>query len=322
MASGAALVTLGPSWIGQAARLLLTPWHDVAAAPVYAIDVTPGNATIARGSDFEVSASLRGFNSSVVELSIRRGAAGEWERVPMGPGTDSTRFSARLFDVGENAEYYVESNGVRSAPFTITVKDLPAVRRMDLEIHHPAYTGLAVEQLEDVGDIAAVKGARAVVKVRSTKAVRGGRIVLDGDSTVALSLVDDSTLSASITVRRDGFYRVELEASDGTRVAGNVDYVIDAIEDQAPQVVVRKPGRDVRPSSVEEVFVEAEATDDFGIGRMELSYQVNGGESKAIVLSDGKGSRLRELTAGHTLFLEEMGLQAGRRDFLLRQGVG
>ncbi|MEP7384162.1 MAG: hypothetical protein ABI910_20975, partial [Gemmatimonadota bacterium] len=211
LASAAAMIALGPSWVGQAARLLLTPWHDVAAAPVYAIDVKPGNATIARGSDFEVSARLLGFSSDVVELSIRRGANGEWERVPMGPSADSGRFSARLFDLGDDAEYYVESNGVRSPPYKLTVKDLPAVRRMDLELHYPAYTGLAVEQFEDVGDIAAVKGARAVVSVRATRAVHGGRIVLDGDSTVALTLVDDSTLTASVTVRRDGFYRVELD---------------------------------------------------------------------------------------------------------------
>jgi hypothetical protein len=297
-----ALVALGPSWVGQSARLLLTPWHDLAAAPVYAIDVTPGNATVARGSDFEVSAQLRGFDSDVVELSVRRGATGTWEHLAMGPGSDTTRFTARLFDLGEDTEYYVESNGVRSPPFTLTVKDLPAVRRMDLELRYPAYTGMAIEQLEDVGDIAAVVGSRATVRVRATRAVQGGRLVLDGDSTVALTLVDDSTLAATLDVRRDGFYRVELDATDGTRVAGNVDYVVDAIEDRAPQVVLRKPGRDVRPTNVEEVFIEAEATDDFGIGRMELSYSVNGGESKSIALSDGKGSRPRERTAGHNVF--------------------
>ena len=311
VASGAALVMLGPSWVGQSARLLLTPWRDEAAAPVYAIDVAPGDATIARGSDVEVGAELRGFNSDVVELSIRRGAAGEWERVPMGPGRDSSRFTARIFDLTDDAEYYVESNGVRSAPFALTVKDLPAVRQIDLELRYPAYTGLAVERLDDVGDIAAVRGTRATVRVRATQAVRGGRIVIDGDSAVTLAPVDDSTLSATIAVRRDGFYRVELQAGDGTQVAGNVDYVIDAMDDLAPQVVVRKPGRDVRPTNVEEVLIEAEASDDYGVGRMELHYQVNGGETRTIVLADGQGRRPRELSAGHTIFLEELGLQPG-----------
>ena len=311
LAAGAALVALGPDWIGQSARLLLTPWRDEARSPVYAIAVTPGNATIARGSDFQVSAELRGFTSDMVDLSVRRGAAGPWERVPMGPGADSTRFTARLFDIGEDAEYYVESNGVRSAPFRLTVKDLPAVRRLDLELRFPAYTGLAPEQLEDAGDIAAVRGTSATLRVRANRAVRGGRIMLDGDSSVALVAVDDSTLTGTLKIRNDGFYRVELEAEDGTRVAGNVDYLIDALADLPPQITVRKPGRDARPSNVEEVFIEAEASDDFGVGRMELTYRVNGGAETTIVLSDGRGRRLRELVAGHTIFLEELGLEPG-----------
>ncbi len=310
-ASFAALVLLGPSWVGQSARLLLVPWRDAGAAPVYAIEVTPGDATVARGSDVEIGARLLGFASDVVELSLRRGANGEWEHVPMGPARDSTRFTARLFDVEEGAEYFVESNGVRSPPFKLAVKELPAVRRVDLELQFPPYTGLAVERLDDVGDIAAVKGTRVTIRVRATRAVAGGRLVLDGDSAAALLPVDDSTLSATIVVRRDGFYRVELQSADGTRVAGNVDYVIDAMDDLPPQVMVRKPGRDVRPTSVEEVFVEAEATDDYGVGRVELHYQVNGGETKTVVLSDGRGRRPRELSAGHTLFLEELGLQPG-----------
>ncbi|GMV08948.1 MAG: hypothetical protein AMXMBFR55_06820 [Gemmatimonadota bacterium] len=310
-ASAVALVALGPSWAGQAARLLLTPWRDAGAAPVYAIEVTPGHATVARGSDVEVGARLVGFTSDVVELFLRRGANGAWEHVPMGPARDSTRFTARLFDVEEGAEYFVESNGVRSPPFRLAVKELPGVRRIDLELAYPDYTGLAAERLEDVGDVAAVKGTRVTVRVRATRAVRGGRLVLDGDSSVALRPVDDSTLAATIAVRHDGFYRVELESSDGTRVAGNVDYVIDAMDDRPPQVMVRKPGRDVRPTSVEEVLVESEATDDYGVGRLELRYQVNGGEEKAVVLSAGRGRRPRQLSAGHTLFLEELGLQPG-----------
>ncbi|MCC7322822.1 MAG: hypothetical protein IT358_03300, partial [Gemmatimonadaceae bacterium] len=311
VASGAALVALGPSWIGQSARLILTPWRDVASAPVYAIEVTPGDATVARGSDFEISARLRGFESDVVELSVRRGANGEWEHLAMGPGGDSTRFTARLFDVSDNAEYYVESNGVRSAPFTLTVRDLPAVRQLDLTLQYPSYTGLPAEQLDDVGDIAAVKGTRVTVTVRATRAVRGGRLVLDRDASIALTRLDDSTLTGSVSIRRDGFYRVELDAPDGTRVAGNVDYVIDAMDDLPPQVSMRKPGRDVRPTSVEEVLVEAEASDDYGVGKLELHYQVNGGEEKTIVLSEGRGRRPRELSAGHTLFLEELALQPG-----------
>ena len=51
----------------------------------------------------------------------------------------------RLFDIAERTEYYVESNGVRSALFRIDVANLPYVKKIDLEYRYPGYTGMASE---------------------------------------------------------------------------------------------------------------------------------------------------------------------------------
>ena len=49
----------------------------------------------------------------------------------------------RLFDITERTEYYVESNGVRSALFRIDVANLPYVKKIDLEYRYPGFTGMA-----------------------------------------------------------------------------------------------------------------------------------------------------------------------------------
>jgi hypothetical protein len=90
-----------------------------------------------------------------------------------------------------------------------------------------------------------------------------------------------------------------------------VEYIVDALDDAPPTVRITRPGRDVRPTSVDEVLIEAEAADDYGIGTLELVYRVNGGEEKAVTLAQGNGVRPREVVATHTLFLEEMALTAG-----------
>ncbi|MGQ0764040.1 MAG: DUF4175 family protein [Gemmatimonadota bacterium] len=311
MAGLAGLIALGPSYLRQGARLLVTPWQDAALAPVYSISVEPGDATVPRGSDVQINARLSGFASELVEVAVRRGEDAEWERIAMGLGPDSTQFTARLFDVAENAEYYVESNGVRSAVSRLTVRNLPAVSGVDVDLRYPAYTGLPPEEIKDGGDITALAGTRATITVRTTMGVKGARLVLDDSSTIAMSLHSDTLLQTTIVVRRDGFYRVELEAADGSRIPGSVEYVVDALEDAEPSVSISKPGRDIRPSAVDEVFVEVNANDDYGVGRIDFVYRVNGGEEKVVNLANGSGSRPREMTAGHTLFLEEYGLQPG-----------
>jgi hypothetical protein len=53
-----------------------------------------------------------------------------------------------------------------------------------------------------------------------------------------------------------------------------------------------------------------QATDDYGISSIDLTYSANGGPEKTVALQSG-GKRLREVVAGHTFFLEELGLKPG-----------
>ena len=94
-------------------------------------------------------------------------------------------------------------------------------------------------------------------------------------------------------------------------------YSIDVLTDQPPTVSFAKPGRDTAPSPIEEVFVEASAEDDYGVEDLELVYSVNGGAEKTVKLFDGS-KRLPKVTAGHTFYLEELDVEAGRLRVVLR----
>src|SRR4029078_12587185 len=80
--------------------------------------------------------------------------------------------------------------------------------------------------------------------------------------------------------------------------------------DRAPTVSFLKPGRDTMATAVEELFVEAKASDDFGVKQLELVYAVNGGKEKTVKLFGG-AKPLTEVSAGHTIYLEELGLTPG-----------
>ena len=309
IAAGLAFM-VGPAFFRIGTQHLLMPW-TVPPTPVLAIAIQPPSMVVARGTDVQISATLAGFANETVDLQVRRGTSAEWVRIPMGVGGARGAFVVRLFDVAEDAEYYAESGGVRSAIGRIMVKDLPGVARIGVELRFPSYMSLAPELTEDGGDIAAPGGTTATLRVHTTRPVSGGTLLFDDRDTVHLQRLDDSTVTARLTVRRDGFYRVELIATDGTVVRGTVDYAVDALEDAAPTVRIKQPGRDLRPTSVDEILIEAEATDDYGIGMLELVYRVNGGEERAITLAEGAGARPREVIATHTLFLEEMSLTAG-----------
>src|SRR5262249_42484922 len=119
-----------------------------------------------------------------------------------------------------------------------------------------------------------------------------------------------AALAGSFLSEKQGFYRIELQGPHGEQVTASPQYTIDLLDDHPPAVSITKPSRDTSATPVEEVFIEARATDDFGVRQMQLLYSVNGGPEKTVRLFDGQ-KPLTEVSAGHTLYLEEMDLTPG-----------
>ena len=311
-AVGVLAILAGPAILRDTLRVLFVPWSEAAATPVFAVLVTPGDASVPRGGAIEVRAVLRGFSAEGAELALRADTASEWVRIPMLRDFAAAEFNTRLFALTRASEYFVEADGVRSRAFHLTITDLPAVRQLSLELRFPAYTGLPPERIDNGGDVAGVRGTTVTVHAAVTRPVKGGTIRLDGGASVPLAPGPDGRLTGSFRITKDGFYRVDLEAADGTPVPGAVQYVVEALDDRAPTVSIEQPGRDTKVTSVEEVTIGARAADDYGVAGLELAYSVNGGAEKRVALTDSAPRRpTPEVRAAHTLFLEELGLKPG-----------
>ena len=199
---------------------------------------------------------------------------------------------------------------MRSPVYTLKVADMPYVQKLELEYHFPAYTGLQPRKIEDGGDIAVLRGTEIRVRAVPTMAAAAGAIVVDDKTQVQMAVQSDGALKGTSSPITTGFYRIELEAAGGPRVGASPKYSIDVLEDRPPTVSFTKPGRDTSASPIEEVFLEAKADDDYGVKTLDLLYSINGGPEKTVKLFDGT-TRMTNVSAGHTLYLEEMGVKPG-----------
>ena len=320
--AAAALATLilmlfGPAQLRHGASALLFPTRDAGTVNPYSINVEPGDVTIARGSDQLVAVQLAGFDSDEVRIFFKSESSDAFDQLSMLPqvfdelsmlpaGTEG--FELFLLGLNENTEYFVESAGIRSATHRIEVADLPYVDRLELEYHFPVYTGLAVRTVEGGGDIAALEGTEVRVKVFPTMLTSGGRLLVNGEA-AQLTDAGDGTWLGTLEVEREGYYEVELARADGDLVPASPKYTIDVLTDQPPSVSFSKPGRDTRASPVEELFLEAKADDDYGISQLLLIYSANGEPEDTIALYDSRPAP--EVTAAHTVYLEELELEPG-----------
>src|SRR5215813_12688535 len=303
-------VMLGPAYLRHGLSAMLIFTRAAAKSSPYSIEVTPGNAKVPRGSDQAVTARLVGFSSKDATLMTRSSAGAEFEPIPLVAGANPLAFEGMLFHLDKETEYYVESNGVTSSTYKMTVLDLPTVGKLELEYHFPAYTGLPVQKIDVGGDVAALRGTEVWMRITPTMTSPGGKIVVNEAGNDMLTKQADGTLTGKFVVKDEGFYKIELTGPHGEQVSASPKYTIDVLKDQPPVVAFTKPGRDNSASPVEEVFVEAKANDDFGITDVKLFYSVNGGAEKTVQLF-GPGKTLQEVQAGHTIYLEELGVKPG-----------
>lgn len=304
-----ALFALGPPYLRHALSALLVVSRGVEAAAPYRIEVTPGTVTVPKGADQTITARLSGFDAAEAVVFTRTSLGEAFRQVPM-VRVENGDYDGMLFDLADSLDYYVEAFGVRSPNYTLTVVELPYVKQLDLEYHFPAYTGLEPRTVEDGGDVAALSGTEVRLKVQPTMSTGSGRIVLNDGTALPLTANTDGTLAGSFKATENGFYKIELDGPAGEKVAASPQYAIDILADQAPSVTLSKPGRDTDATPVQEFAVEARADDDFAIRNLQLIYSVNGGPEKTISLFSGS-KPTPEVTAGHTFYLEELGVEPG-----------
>ena len=303
-------IVLGPGFLRHGMSALFLPARAAESVNPYSVAVRPGDTTISRNSDLMVAATLHGFDSDDVVLHTREAGASGFVAMPMiEDGTGS--FDGLLLNVAEETAYYVEAAGVRSGTFTVTVADLPAVDRLEMVYHFPRYTGLEPRRFEYGGDVAALAGTRVSLAVTPTIPSPGALLVMDSGDTIAMEAGPEGAFTGSFTVRERGFYGIRFLAHEGTWVTGAPDYRIDVLRDQGPSVSFAKPGRDISVSAIEEVFLEARADDDLGLSGILLVYNVNGGPWDTVPLFAASGAPMTEVTAGHTVFMEDHELETG-----------
>ena len=109
--------------------------------------------------------------------------------------------------------------------------------------------------MEDGGDIAALPGTEVELRVFPTLETESARLILEDRDPIEMQWVDGSWRT-TLDIEEPGFYHVEMMDARGRYQRGSADYAIRLLDDEPPSVSIRRPGRDLRVSKIEEIFVE------------------------------------------------------------------
>ncbi len=303
------LIVSGPGFMGYGASLL---WagapREGMRAGFYEIVIVPGNKSVRKKSDQNVTAQLVGFDSRSATLYAKFAGTSKWEPAPMAPQPSGAGFEFLFAGLPDSVEYYVESKGVRSKTYNLTAVEIPGIKKLRVTYNYPKWAGLKPAVEEPGGDLRAIEGTEATVAIETDKPLKSAVIILDSGDRIEMQKGEANWLSASLPIKSDGMYHIAtVDKSEDIRLSE--DYFIEAQKEQPPKVKIARPNRDFKVNPIEEVTVQVEAEDDFALQDVALSYSVNGGPEKSVSLLKRKGVKTAE---GETMLsLEDFKLVPG-----------
>ena len=222
-------------------------------------------------------------------------------------------FAGRVESVESDLAYRVEFAGRSTETYQVHVFEFPELRRADAHLVFPSYTGREPKIVEDIRHVTAVEGTELTLLCRLNKDVTSATLVDKEGQTIALARDESAvhTYRASWKLADPGRYHLELVDADGRTNPMKPELVVNVTRNHPATVKMLQPAHDVQVSPLEELALEAQLDDDFGVVRHGLSYTFAGREPKEIVLTapasaSPEAKPATKLTAEHMLDFEAM----------------
>ena len=298
------------------------------------IAVEPGDTELQRGDSITIVARVTNAIPGAVTLRLQDDNV-NWRNAAMTQDTadnNSATYSYFLPVLQNDTAYYVSFNerGEHSSPqYRISLYDLPRVEQIDLAFDYPDYIGVEDAIDEDSGDMVVPEGTRVDLTVAFNKAIAEATVEFEtfpdededenrnenseGPARAPYEnlplTIDGKTGRASFTVTRNGLYRIMATDHAGLRSGDPLEYYVSAIADSPPELTLRRPGRDVDVMPLEEVVLEVEASDDYGLTEFTLNYStLTEGEVAVDFLAEPGAT---QATGSELIYLEDLGVRPG-----------
>ncbi len=291
---------------------LFTIDRGVLAGRDYNITVSPGDTTVELGTAVVILARFDGRVPPEAKLWIGPSEKDK-QQITLTKNLDDPVFGGLIPEVNNNLLYHIEYAGRRTRDYRISAYEHPALQRADAKIVYPSYTKLPEKVIKNTRQISVIEGSEVTFVFTLNKPVTTAQLIAKDKSALDLSVDDESAnggniYTTSITATQNQRYELHLADAQGLTNKMPPRFVIDVHKNLPPELKPIFPNRDVLASPLEELNLEAEVSDDYGVTGYGLSYTLAGTQSRDVTLSQSAVSNENQQIQ-HLLALEELNTQ-------------
>jgi hypothetical protein len=275
----------------------------------YNITVSPGDTTVELGTAVVILARFDGRVPPEARLWVGQPER-QKEQIILTKNLDDPVFGGLIPEVNSDLIYHVEYADKRTRDYKISAYVHPALQRADAKIVYPSYTNLPEKVIKNTRQVSVVEGSGITLTFTLNKPVTTARLVAKDGPALDLSAVDGdpNVYTTSITAVNNQRFELHLTDTQGLTNKMPPRFVIDVHKNLPPELKPVFPNRDVLASPLEELGLEAEVSDDYGVTGYGLSFTLAGTQSRDVTLGRSVVSN-EDLQIQHVLALEELNAQ-------------
>ncbi|HOE12793.1 MAG TPA: hypothetical protein PLQ35_08395 [bacterium] len=198
--------------------------------------------------------------------------SGQWQRIPLELGPDgSARYTVPA--VQESFACLVTAGELASERLVIRPVDPPVLAGISWTVTPPAYTCLPERKWTGgLTQVVVPMGSAVEALVRADQPLTAATWLL-GDTRIPMNATDTVAV-ASVQVFSPSPFVFEL-VNDLAMTAYSATESITVLPDRAPEATIQSPAQTADISQSQQPEIRASATDDYGLQRVLLCYEIN-----------------------------------------------
>ena len=253
----------------------LNAWKTYEKPNPYNYTVSPGSVTLEQGKSFQPAIQFTGETPSELRLAFKTDIEEEYRtRMPVESSDDSIMFSS--LNLNTSGSYYFDMDGYKSEEFRAEVQLLPRFESLSVTVIPPDYTRLdSTLYSYPFSNIRAYKGSTIMINGKSNKELGGISFIRQSEQdTLQLTADEVRNYSHSFELSRQDTLSFSMVDNFGLANKNSFEFVVEPLEDEYPFVQLNRPEGNLEMKNPENLTLEYEASDDFGLISARLRVEI------------------------------------------------
>ncbi|MEX0822950.1 MAG: hypothetical protein WD008_01100, partial [Balneolaceae bacterium] len=254
-------------------------WESYSQPNPFSFTVEPGSVTIEHGSSVQPSIQFHGDDlPDQVSFAFKTDVEENHRIRPMNASANGL-FTSSGIELTSDITYRIEMDNFLSEEYRIMVQLQPRFDQLVAGVLPPAYTDLPEQTFEyPFSEISLYPGSTISFSGNTNKPIDELKLLgLSGNSSTIIPSEDTLNTQFEIQINPESIDTLSFEMVDQEGLSNRNPYrtLLKFRQDQHPVVNIREPTGTVLETNPEDVQILYQATDDFGLSKAVLRWQLS-----------------------------------------------